>query len=89
MQAALNGQSLRLTCNGQAVGDAALPVGDFDVTFALPAEASISCANIVLDASCWLVPKTLGLSADSRRLAYVLHEVKEIGEAYNGSNPLR
>jgi len=87
MQAALNGQSLRVTCNGQAIGEVALPVGDFAVTFGLPAEASLSCANIVLDASRWLVPKALGTSPDSRRLAYVLHEVNEIGEAYNGSHP--
>jgi glycosyltransferase involved in cell wall biosynthesis len=87
IRAALTGQSLRVICNGRTVGDIAVPVGDFDLTFALPAEVGGSCANIVLKASRWLVPEKIGLSADSRRLAYLLLGIHEIGGASCGVAP--
>jgi glycosyltransferase involved in cell wall biosynthesis len=77
----LNQQWLRVICNGKKIGEVTLPVGDFDVTCPLPAEASLSCANIVIEASRWLVPKRAGVSADSRRLAYLLHDIRHVGGA--------
>lgn len=70
----LAGQRLKVTCNGKVLVHRDLAAGSFSWDLPLQAHGSDS-VEIKIFARRSFVPKRLGLSADSRRLAFLLDEL--------------
>jgi glycosyltransferase involved in cell wall biosynthesis len=72
----LQNQVLRVYANGRHIGSAALPVGDFRVTFDVPPELRGRVLDLTISASRWHVPSRFGRDGDRRRLAYLLKSIR-------------
>lgn len=66
----LRGQGLRIVVNGQALESRRPVAGDFCLSFDLPAGLRDQLLRINVNASRWILPWTLGIGSDLRRLAF-------------------
>ncbi len=69
----LNGQSIRIDCEGRTVAELLLPVGDFDLSIPIKVRPLHGALCLTVRASRYFVPSQVQVSvADGRRLSYVL-----------------
>lgn len=73
---ALAGQVLRVVANGRWLGDLRVPVGDFQLSVALPPELRGRALELTITASRCVIPARFPLRGDRRRLAYLLKAIR-------------
>jgi len=81
---AMREQRLKITCNGVVVAQAEFPCGEFQIRFEVPPQLASGTVTFRIGAANWIVPSRIGLSKDSRRLAYM---VKSFGWVREESHP--
>jgi glycosyltransferase involved in cell wall biosynthesis len=79
----LQGQSLRIFCNGSLVEQRRLAFGDFEIELDAEECHPEQPLNIEIRASKVLVPARAGIGTDYRRLAYRLLKIEWSGQAGN------
>jgi hypothetical protein len=72
----LRGQALRIVVNGQALESRHPGAGDFCLKFDLPAGLQDQLLRINVNASRWILPRTLGIGGDFRRLAFQFKSIR-------------
>lgn len=75
-QRVFRGQKLRIEANGRPLGEFSLPFGDFLVAVEIPPELQNQALHLKITSSRWLVPSSLPLAGDRRRLAFKLRGIR-------------
>jgi hypothetical protein len=83
----LRGQSLRIVVNGQALESRRSVAGDFCLKFDLPAGLQDQLLSIHVKASRWILPRTLGIPGDFRRLAFQFKSIRQDPSARDAFSP--
>ena len=72
----LRGQTLRIVVNGLALESRRPVAGDFCLKLDLPGGLQDQLLRIKVNASRWILPRTLGIGGDFRRLAFQLKSIR-------------
>ena len=83
----LRGQSLRIVVNGQALESRRSVAGDFCLKFDLPSELQNQPLSIIVKAARWVLPRTIGIRDDFRRLAFKFKSIRRDTPARNTASP--
>jgi hypothetical protein len=83
----LRGQSLRIVVNGQALESRRSVAGDFCLKFDLPAGLQDQLLSIYVIAARWILPRTIGVPGDFRRLAFKFKSIRRDPPAQNIVSP--
>jgi len=83
----LRGQSLRIVVNGQALESRRSVAGDFCLKFDLPSELQNQPLSIIVKAARWVLPRTIGIRDDFRRLAFKFKSIRRDTPARNTVSP--
>ena len=71
----LQGQSLKVVCNGEVMKNASIGFGDFDLEIPFNSDSDGEPVEIEIQASRFVVPMKIGAGPDGRRLSYQLKQV--------------